>query len=145
VAAAFDQTLRSTSVLCLLCALAWLIAGCKQPTTADAVQRLAAAFEKPPEPSAGPLETLPPGATLEDFRSNKELAETAVAACRANDLLKASTSLQKLRATHTLTPEQRMAAQEAMSHFQKSLAERAVNGDPAAIDALDSLRGSHLR
>jgi hypothetical protein len=139
----FKQPAGSRALL--LCAWLSAFAGCKQATPADAVQPLAAAFAKAPEPSAGPLESLPSGATLEDYQKNKELAETAVAATRGNDLLKASMSLQQLRTTHTLTVEQRIAAQEAMSRFQKALAERAVNGDPAAIDALDSLRGSHLR
>ncbi len=139
----FNRTPGSNAAL--LYALFSLLAGCKQPTPADALQPLVAAFEKAPEPAAGPLATLPEGATTADFQQNRELAETALAACRANDLLKASASLQKLRATHTLTPEQRMAAQEAMSSFQKNLAERAVNGDAAAIDALDSMRGGHFR
>ncbi len=114
-----------------------LMAGCKR-SPVEAVAPLVNAFET--------QATQPPaGITVEEDSRNKQLADQAVAAFKRNDFVTVGSSLQTLRSTPTMTDDQRMAVQDAMINFQKTMAERAEAGDAAAQQALDFLRGSHLR
>jgi hypothetical protein len=115
-----------------------LVVGCK-PAPTEAVAPLVNAFE------LGGQAQPSPGITAEDDLRNKQLADLAVSAFKSNDLVTVGSSLRTLRSTPTMTDEQRMAVQDAMINFQKNMAERAEAGDAAAQNALDFLRGSHLR
>jgi hypothetical protein len=114
-------------------AVIWLT-GCGGDSPVTAVKTLDSAFAHPGE-----------GISAEDADRNKALVEMALAASKSNDLVTAASSLQALRASRSMTVDQHMAVQDAMSSFQANLAQRADHGDPAARAALDSLRGGHAR
>ena len=60
----------------------------------------------------------------------------AVAAYKAGQVEDAVTRLQRLRATPTLTPAQRMALNDAMAAVMSEISTLAAKGDPKAIQAL---------
>ena len=73
------------------------------------------------------------------------IVRIAVESARSNDVETAAVSLQSLRSTPSLTPEQRTAVQDAMGSLQTSLANRAEAGDVAAQRALDAIRAGGSR
>jgi hypothetical protein len=119
--------------------------GCKRGSAPEAVAPLVGAFESRAAEKPGPLAKLPAGGSEADALRNRELAALAVAAFKSNDMVTVGSSLQRLRSTRDMTDDQRMAVQDAMINFQKTMAERADRGDTAAQEALDYLRGGHLR
>jgi hypothetical protein len=60
----------------------------------------------------------------------------AVAAYKAGQVEDAVTRLQRLRATPTLTPEQRIALNDAMAAVMSQISAQAAKGDSKAIEAL---------
>jgi hypothetical protein len=60
----------------------------------------------------------------------------AVAAYKAGQVEDAVTRLQQLRATPTLSPQQRIALNDAMASVMSEVCTLAAKGDPRAIQAL---------
>jgi len=70
----------------------------------------------------------------------------AVAAYKAGNIEDAVSRLQRLRAASAVTPEQRMALNDAMAAVMNDVAAQAAKGDPRAIQALkqyEQMRNQH--
>jgi thioredoxin-like negative regulator of GroEL len=108
--------------------------GCQQKSDAtteldkavSTMQTAAAA----PQPAAAQPQSDAPAA------SPAQAMNRAVAAYKAGQLEDAVTQLQRLRATPTLTPQQRMALNDAIASVMSEVSTLAAKGDPRAIQAL---------
>jgi hypothetical protein len=83
----------------------------------------------PSTTSAGPVSqpsTTPPAQEMNQ----------AVAAYKAGQIEDAVTRLQRLRATPTLTPQQRIALNDAVAAVMTEVSSLAAKGDPRAVKAL---------
>ncbi len=77
-------------------------------------------------PAAEPAPSTPPAQQMRD----------ALASYKAGNLEDAVTRLQKLRATPTLSPQQRMAVQDAVAAVMGEVYGMAAKGDARAIQAV---------
>jgi hypothetical protein len=90
------------------------------PTPAAPAVPVAEAQSRPAAPAAPPAQEM----------------NQAVAAYKAGQVEDAVTRLQRLRATPTLTPEQRIALNDAMAAVMSEISAQAAKGDSKAIEAL---------
>ncbi len=86
----------------------------------EPVQTASPASSQPLSPAPAPLQQM----------------NQAKAAYKAGDLEDSVTRLHNLRATAVLTPEQRMALQDAMAAVMTDIYTRAAKGDSRAIQAV---------
>lgn len=128
-------------------ALTCALIGCDKKANADAELERAASVMQKEERAAAPA----PAATA--TTASSQTAQTAaaaaapassaaqemnqaVAAYKAGNIEDAVTRLQRLRAASAVTPEQRMALNDAMAAVMNDVAAQAAKGDPRAIQAL---------
>jgi hypothetical protein len=113
--------------------LASALVGCHQKTDAkselDAAARTIQKAEPAPAPASQPQPSAPAGSPAQQMNR-------AVAAYKGGQVTEAVVQLQKLRATPTLTPEQRMALNDAMAAVMSEVSALAAKGDPRAAEAL---------
>jgi hypothetical protein len=86
-------------------------------------------------PTTGAVPAVPSGAVASASTPAKEMNQ-AVAAYKAGRVEDAVTRLQQLRATPTLTPQQRITLNDAMAAVMSEISTRAAKGDSQAIQAL---------
>jgi hypothetical protein len=128
--------------LCLVGA-AFLSGGCsKQKDAKSELERAAATMAQPepvqPAPTAEPVAqqpTAPPTPAPAPVNSSQEMSK-AMAAYKAGDLDDAVTRLQNLRATPVMSPEKRMALNDAMAAVMTEIYSMAAKGDTRAIQAV---------
>lgn len=94
------------------------------PAPAPPVQAAPAA-SAPEQPAANPAPASPP-----------QMVRQAIAAYKNGNFEDAVTRLQMLRATPTLTPEQRMSLQDSVAAVMAELYAMAEKGDPRAVQAV---------
>jgi outer membrane protein assembly factor BamD (BamD/ComL family) len=82
--------------------------------------------EQPPQPEPAPAAEPAPAQEMKQ----------AVAAYKSGDLQDAVTRLQKLRATPAMTPQQRIALNDAMAAVMSEIYGLAEKGDARAIQAV---------
>jgi hypothetical protein len=107
--------------------------GCHQKSNAGSeLDKAVSAMQATPAaaPQAAPQQAAAP-APIPVQQMNQ-----AVAAYKAGQLQDAVTQLQQLRATPTLTPQQRMALNDAMAAVMSEVSNLAAKGDSRAIQAL---------
>ncbi|MCW5556082.1 MAG: hypothetical protein KIS67_28490 [Verrucomicrobiae bacterium] len=129
---------------------ALLFSGCGQKTDADSeLERAARALqEADPAPQAGaataPVTTpvyVPSGTTAQPAQAQPapppaEQMSEAMTAYKSGNLEDAVTRLQRLRATPAMTPQQRMALNDAMAAVMTEIYSLAAKGDARAIQAV---------
>jgi hypothetical protein len=107
--------------------------GCHQKTDAKSELDEAARTMQKAEPAPAQASQSQPSAPA---GSPAQQMNRAVAAYKAGQVTDAVVQLQKLRATPTLTPEQRMALNDAMAAVMSEVSTLAAKGDPGAAEAL---------
>jgi len=100
----------------------------EQPAPIQPVAPAPVQTEQPvqPEPTPDAAPAPPPAQEMKE----------AVAAYKAGNLQDAITRLQKLRATPVMTPQQRIALNDAMAAVMGEIYGLAANGDQRAIQAV---------
>ena len=124
--------------------LAVALSGCNNKTDASAEMEKAAstmvAAEPTPAPVAAqqPAQPVQPAPTPEAAPSPAPAQQMsqAMVAYKAGNLEDAVTRLQKLRAMPTMTPQQRMAMNDAMAAVMSEIYILAGKGDSRAIQAV---------
>jgi hypothetical protein len=118
---------------------ACLLAGCDKKADATAeLEKAATEMQKTEAAPAAPAPAPPingRAAAPQPVAPAQEMNQ-AVAAFKAGNLEDAVTRLQRLRAAQALTPEQRIALNEAMAAVMSEIATMAAQGDKRAIQAL---------
>jgi|GEM_PF-439150 len=115
--------------LVVMCALM----GCHAKT--DANQQLDEAARTMQKTEVAPAPASQPQSTVLVSSPAQEMNQ-AVSAYKAGQVEDAVTRLQRLRATPTLTPQQRIALNDAMAAVMSEVSALAAKGDPRAIQAL---------
>jgi len=130
-------------VLLLSGVLGLFVTGCGSKPSADAeLQKAAAAMAEPAPatPAASPSPVAAPAAAPAVQPSPTPAPATemnqAMAAYKAGNLEDAVTRLQKLRATPVMTPQQRIALNDAMAAVMGEIYLLAAKGDARAIQAV---------
>ena len=139
---------KSLPTMMVLCAsLAVAAFGCRQKTDARSELEKAAttlaqeepAQAPPPAPSQ-PAQSLPPSAVPEapsaPAPAPAQQMSQALAAYKAGNFEDAVTRLQVLRATPVMTPQQRIALNDAMGAVMTEVYSLAAKGDARAIQAV---------
>jgi hypothetical protein len=90
--------------------------------------------EAPPPPTESPAAVPEPVAGLAATPAQE--MHLAISSYKTGELEDAVTRLQKLRATPTLTAEQRMAVQDSVAAVMTEICTLAAKGDPKAIQAV---------
>jgi len=122
------------------------ITACSQkPNAKSELEKAAATLEKTDATIAAPAQTVP-SATAAPVMPSPEAAQpkatpgqqmtAAIAAYKAGNLEDAVTRLQKLRATPAMTPEQRIALNDAMAAVMSEIYAQAAKGDSRAAAAV---------
>ena len=135
--------INGSAIVALGVSLLVLLAGCSRKANANAeLEKAAIAMDQPapppvPEPAPAPREQpaqaepaqppAPPPA--------QEMRQ-ALAAYKGGDLQDAVIRLQKLRATPVMTPQQRIALNDAMAAVMSEIYALADKGDARAIQAV---------
>jgi hypothetical protein len=96
------------------------------PAPPPASRPVPAQPEQPPQPEPAPVVAPPPAQEMQQ----------AVAAYKSGDLQDAVTRLQKLRATPVMSPQQRIALNDAMAAVMSEIYALAAKGDARAIQAV---------
>jgi hypothetical protein len=129
----------------VVCAASLFLAlvGCSPKTNADAELEKATSLMQEPAPAPLPApmpvqtEQAPqPEPTPAPAPVPAQEMKQAVAAYKSGDLQDAVTRLQKLRATPVMTPQQRIALNDAMAAVMSEIYGLAAKGDARAIAAV---------
>ncbi len=137
-----------TLIACASAAL--LVCGCGQKTDADSeLERAARALqeaEPAPAPGSSPAPVtspvyVPSGTAAQPAQAQPtpppaEQMSEAMTAYKSGNLEDAVTRLQRLRATPAMTPQQRMALNDAMAAVMTEIYSLAAKGDARAIQAV---------
>jgi hypothetical protein len=118
--------------------LACLLAGCEKKADATAeLEKAATEMQKTETAPAAPTPSVYNGniATTQPVAPAQEMNQ-AVASFKAGNLDDAVKRLQRLRAAQALTPEQRIALNDAMAAVMSEISSMAAQGDPRAVAAL---------
>jgi len=131
--------------VCLLCVALWTpFPGCGRQPAAKAELEKAAAIMAEGSESPGPP-TVQPAADAPAVESPtpappapsaSQQVQQALASYKAGQLEDSVTRLHRLRATPTLTAEQRMALQDAIAAVMSEIYDLAEKGDARAIAAV---------
>ena len=148
---------KSLPTMMVLCAsLAVAAFGCRQKTDARSELEKAAttlaqeepAQAPPPAPSQ-PAQSLPPSAVPEapsaPAPAPAQQMSQALAAYKAGNFEDAVTRLQVLRATPVMTPQQRIALNDAMGAVMTEVYSLAAKGDARAIQAVQQYEEMQTR
>jgi hypothetical protein len=120
------------------------VAGCnRKPDAKSELEKAAATLEKSdPAPAApaqsavaNPVPVAPAAEPARTIAAPSQQMRAAIAAYKAGNLEDAVTRLQKLRATPVMSPEQRIAVNDAMAAVMNEIATMAAKGDARAIAA----------
>ncbi len=123
-------------------ALAVALSACSKQTDASAELEKAASTmataEPSPDPVGGqqPAQPLQAAPTREAAPAPAQQLNQAMVAYKAGQLEDAVTRLQKLRALPTMTPQQRIAMNDAMAAVMGEIYGLAAKGDVRAIQAV---------
>jgi hypothetical protein len=117
--------------------LACASVGCHRQSEANVEMDKAARTMETTEtaPTTGAVPAVPSGSVASASTPAQEMNQ-AVAAYKAGQVKDAVTRLQQLRATPTLTPQQRITLNDAMAAVMSEISTRAAKGDSQAIQAL---------
>ena len=125
-----------------------LLTGCSHKVSANQELEKAATELAKAEPAAAPAPAAPVPPPEAPQANQPAVADTAVTAApsvqmnqamtayKAGDLEDAVTRLQKLRATTAITPQQRIALNDAMAAVMSEICAKAAKGDARAIAAV---------
>ena len=120
-------------------------AGCREKTDANSQLEKAnremgsaplAAAQIAPQPAASPTPTTPTPPTEAPPTAPAQEMKQAMVAYKAGQLEDAVTRLQRLRATPVLSPQQRMALNDAMGAVMSEIYALAAKGDSRAQQAV---------
>lgn len=121
------------------------LVGCGQKASTNAeLEKAASVMQKEerataPAPavtlSTAPSQAAQPAATAPVSSAAWEMNQ-AMASYKAGNIEDAVSRLQRLRAASAVTPQQRMALNDAMAAVMTDVAAQAAKGDPRAIQAL---------
>ena len=137
------KSLPTTMVLCAGLAVAAF--GCRQKTDAKSELEKAASVlareepaQAPPPAPSQPAQPLPPSTAPEapPEPAPAQQMSQALAAYKAGNFDDAVTRLQVLRATPVMTPQQRMALNDAMAAVMGEVYSLAAKGDTRAVQAV---------
>lgn len=124
------------------------VIGCgRKPDVKSELEKAAAILEKPdapvaapsqqPAPSPSPAPQTPVAETAQPATTTpSQQMRAAIAAYKAGNLDDAVTRLQKLRATPAMSPEQRIALNDAMAAVMGEIYSQAAKGDSRAAAAV---------
>ena len=116
-----------------------IAAGCSRKTDASSeLSKAANALEQAPPPDPAPTqpEVAQPAQPQPTATPPAQEMKQALAAYKGGNLEDAVTRLQKLRATPAMTPQQRIALNDAMAAVMTEIYDLAAKGDARAIQAV---------
>lgn len=119
--------------LVLVASLIVPMLGCRQKVDATTEMEKAAVIMEEPKPSpARPA----PAATAAKVAAPAQEMKSALDSYKNGDLQDAVTRLQRLRATPVMTPQQRIAVNDAIAAVMTEISALAAKGDPRALQAV---------
>ena len=131
------------TMLALCAGLALAAVGCRQKADAtsdlEKAAKALAQTEPAQVPPAAPVQTAvapQPAPTPPPVPAPAQEMKQALAAYKSGDLQDAVTRLQKLRATPAMTPQQRIALNDAMAAVMTEIYGLAAKGDARATQAV---------
>ncbi len=130
-----NMNLRHSATVFLLSFAVFFLAGCRhKPESTTALENAAVAFQQAESPPPKPVITSPSMQTTAPSPSQElKLAQTAF---QSRDFEQAAVRLQKLRAMPVLSPQQRIAVNDAIAAVMSEITTLAANGDARAAQAL---------
>jgi hypothetical protein len=129
---------RNLPILIIWCAALVGISACSRKTDASSeLTKAASALEQTPPPTAAPAqrEVAAPVRAQPAAPPAQEMKQ-ALEAYKGGNLEDAVTRLHRLRATPALTPQQRIALNDAMAAVMTEIYDLAAKGDARAIQAV---------
>ena len=135
------------SILALSAGLSMALPGCSRNEQARNAAELEKAFStKAPAPDAGKMDAANGGATTHGQGDQiQQSIGQAVSALKTNGYVEAFVTLRAVQAAPNLTLDQYTAVVNARLALEKELAAKAVAGDPAALRAVEAIKGSSRR
>jgi hypothetical protein len=127
--------------LWLLVILAALAGGCSRSGTQVATSELENSFKAAAPAARSADQSIP----LQPRDEVQQIVNQAVSAMKTNAYVEAAAALQVLKNQSVLTPDQRIAVQNASVAVLAKVAEAADRGDPAAIRAVEAIKGMPRR
>jgi hypothetical protein len=126
----------STSII-LCITLAVSFTSCSKKTDPGAELQNAANLLEKADPATAPEAQAPqPASATTPAPSPAQQMNQAVAAYKSGNLEEAVTRLQTVRATPVMSPQQRMAVNDAMAAVMSDIYARAAKGDSGAMRAV---------
>jgi len=128
-----------------VCVATGLVGCSRKPDAKGELEKAAAALEKSdptlpapaqPAPLASPAPAVLPAGAAPSAAAPAQQMRDAIAAYKAGNLEDAVTRLQKLRATPAMSPEQRIALNDAMAAVMTEIYALAAKGDSRAAGAV---------
>ena len=139
--------LRPLALLCASLTVAAVV-GCSQKTDANAELEKAASTMANPEPASSPAPATAatpaqPAQATEPAPAPAQQMSQAMVAYKAGNLEDAVTRLQELRATPVMTPQQRMALNDAMAAVMADTLGWSADWAEQEVSAVTARAGSH--
>jgi hypothetical protein len=135
---------NSLCLIALLCAVTGFVGCSRKPDPKRELEKAAVLLDKSdatpalalPASTASPAPESPSPAAAPVVAAPGQQLRGAIAAYKAGNLEDAVTRLQKLRATPVMSPEQRIALNDAMAAVMSEIYSMAAKGDSRAIQAV---------
>src|SRR5882724_11122724 len=136
-----------TSILVLSAGISMVLLGCSKNEQARNVAELEKAFStNTPAPDAGKRDAANGGAATRGQGDQiQQSIGQAVSALKTNGYVEAFVTLRAVQAAPNLTLDQYTAVVTARLALEKELAAKAVAGDPAALRAVEAIKGASRR
>jgi hypothetical protein len=134
--------MKISFTILLICSVAGVVicGACSRKTDAGSeLSKAANALEQAPVPAPAPAQpevAQPVLAQPSPVPAPAQEMKQALAAYKGGNLEDAVTRLQKLRATRAMTPQQRIALNDAMAAVMTEIYDLAAKGDARAIQAV---------
>ncbi len=136
-----------TSILALSAGISMVLLGCSKNEQARNVTELEKAFStKAPATDAPNTDTAKTGGTTQNQSDQiQQTVGQAVSALKTNGYAEAFVTLRAVQTAPNLTLDQYTAVVNARLALEKEVAAKAVAGDPAALRAVEAIKGASRR
>jgi len=137
---------QCTAVLVVVMGIAVLVGGCSKDDQAGATAELEKAFPVK-TPANGGAQPAPadPTAPQDQAGQVQQAVNDALSAMKTNGYADAYLTLRAIQSSPSLTSDQVIAIHNSRLAIEKKVAERAAAGDPAALRAVEAMKGAARR
>jgi len=135
----------TTAALALSAGICLALPGCARNEQTRNVAELEKAFQTQAPDAAKPEVATAAGAPQNQGDQIQQTVGQAVSALKTNGYVEAFLALRALQVAPNLTLDQYTAVEKARLAMEKELAAKAVAGDPAALRAVEAIKGASRR